>query len=112
MKCNRIAIYGWKSKKSKNKNKPVTLGSFKNLDDAYVYAANNGELFDHLANQCQGDIISNIELEYIPYFGGESANIEVRFKCNRCGFEFADDLGLPYDVDSLNKFLTKVISEM
>jgi hypothetical protein len=39
-------------------------------------------------------------------------DIEIRFKCNKCGYEHAGENGLPSDIDSLNKFLTKVIKEM
>lgn len=112
MKCNRIAIYGWKSKKSAGKSSPKVLESFKNLTDAYEWRKLHSELFDRIGNPCEGEIISQIELEFIPYMGGSDANVEVRFRCNKCGHEYANENGLPYDLDSLNKFLTKIIKEL
>ena len=109
MKCNRIAVYGWKSK-SGMKNKPKILFSIIALDKINPIGFGNW-IMSH-REPCGGEIISQVELEYIPYYGGENANVEVRFKCNKCGYEYAGDLGLPYDLDSLNKFLTKIIKEL
>jgi hypothetical protein len=114
MKCNRYAMYGWKSVKGKKHNldKPFIMASVKN-DEHYKYITVqfNKDLIDKL-ELCEGEIVSQIELEFIPYMGGYDANIEVRFVCNKCKYDHAGDNGLPSDIDSLNKFLTKVIKEM
>lgn len=112
MKCNRLAVFGWKSKAGM-KYKPKVLGSFRwaETERLEFFKAQIKHLFDH-TELCNGDIISDIELEYIPYTGGSDASVEVRFICNKCGHEFANENGLPYDLSSLNKFLTKVIEEM
>ena len=108
MRCNRLAIYGWKSKYS-IKHKPKVLFSTLNLDsiNPMVYKT---WIISH-TEPCNGEILSQIELDYIPYMGGTDANIEVIFKCRNCGYMFAGDYGLPYDVESLNKFLTEIIKE-
>jgi hypothetical protein len=109
MKCNRILIYGWKSKYS-IKNKPRILVSIVNPEKL------NPDIFKTwiISHQevCDGQIESQIELEFIPYMGGSDANIEVRFVCNKCKCNHAGDNGLPSDIDLVNKFLTKVIKEM
>jgi hypothetical protein len=105
MKCNRLAVYGWKYKRSLNKPSKI-LFSVEKVDAGFA-----GFTVDKL-EKCDGEIESLVELEYIPYYGGSDANIEVRFKCKKCGYEFAGDSGLPYDVDSLNKFLTEAIAKL
>jgi hypothetical protein len=110
MKCNRIAVYGWKLNGSVDKSKPRILYSFSNLKDIEEYKKQIKHLYSH-HQPCEGEIESQIELEYIPYMGGSDANIEVRFKCKKCQYEYAGDNGLPYDINSLNKFLTDVIEK-
>lgn len=110
MKCNRLAVYGWKQKRSIGKSKSYILGSCDTLNRITEYENQIGELFD-MFETCNGEIESQVELEYIPYFGGSDANIEVRFRCKKCGYEYAGENGLPYDVDSLNKYLTEIIKE-
>jgi hypothetical protein len=111
MKCNRYAIYGWKSKKSVDKFPPIILGSFPDLISTKK-SEEYGFKFLSEIRLCEGEIESQVELEWLPYMGGADANIEVRFRCKNCEYEFAGDNDLPYDVESLNKFLTKVIKEM
>lgn len=107
MKCNRYAIYGWKSNRAREKlNKPVILGSSETTNQRFIPA----KFFSHYS-PCEGEIESQVSLEFIPYYGGSDANIEVRFRCKKCGYEYAGDNGLPYDVDSLNKYLTEIIKE-
>lgn len=110
MKCNRYAVYGWKLKSSM-KNKPRLLYSFKNTEDVDEYRKQIKELFKAV-QPCEGNIISQVELEFIPYYGGVEPNIEIRFRCNKCGYEYAGDFDLPYDLDTLNRFLTKIIKEI
>lgn len=112
MKCNKYAIYGWKSKKSMIGGTVPSriMGSIPALVDSdwlkkHLFA------FPDRVELCEGEIESQIELEYIPYYGGSDANIEVRFRCKKCGYQYAGDNGLPYDVDSLNKYLTEIIKE-
>jgi hypothetical protein len=112
MKCNRYAIYGWKSSTGlkRNPDKPIVLGSVKSIEDLNLYTKHS-HLFSHL-EVCDGQIESQIELEFIPYMGGSDANIEVRFVCNKCKYNHAGENGLPSDIDLVNRFLTKLIKEM
>ncbi len=109
MKCNRYAIYGWRSDKSKLKYDSKVL--FSSLKDEISAINYKRELLDK-AELCEGEIISQVELEFIPYYGGADPNVEVRFKCKKCGYEYANENGLPYDLETLNKFLTEVISKL
>lgn len=108
MKCNRIAVYGWKSKYHKNTNPRVLFGT-KDLDGVNPAIYKTWDICR--TAKCEGEIESEIVLEEIPYYGGSDYNIEVRFRCKRCGSEFAGESGLPSDIDSLNEFLTNIISK-
>jgi hypothetical protein len=110
MKCNRYAIWGWKSRKSSENYPPVVLGSFPDLIHAKK-SEEYGFKFLSKLELCEGEIISEIELEYIPYYGGANPNIEVRFVCNKCKYDHAG-FGLPRDINSLNDFITEVISKL
>jgi hypothetical protein len=108
MKCNRYAIYGWKSEKSKIKYDSQVLFSIP--ENAIDKVKHTRGLLDK-AELCEGEIESQIELDEDPYMGGVYYSVAVRFKCKKCGYEYAGDNGLPSDIDSLNKFLTEVIKE-
>jgi hypothetical protein len=110
MKCNRIAVYGWKTKKVLAK-KPIILFTLESPSDLNPEYYPKSWILSH-QEVCNGDITSQIELEFIPYMGGSDVNIEVRFKCNKCSYEYAGENGLPSDIDDLNTFLTKIIKEM
>lgn len=109
MKCDRIAVYGWKSKNSMEKFPPIVLGSLslqESGNERFI-----PKFFSH-KEPCDGTIVGCVELEYIPYFGGGDTSVEIRFICKRCMYDFANENGLPYDIHSLNKFLTKVIQDL
>lgn len=110
MKCNRVVFYGWKSHIHSSKSKPKIILSTENPKEVnpLVYGAWD---IDRI-QPCEGEIESRIVLENILYYGGADPNIEVRFRCKNCGAEFAGNNGLPYDVDSLNKFLTEVLKNV
>lgn len=114
MKCNRYAIYGWKTKKGMNKP-PKVLGSFGNLATMEGMSDKPIPLMSH-AEICNGEIESNVHIEYMGSYEGEAlfqdAGIEAEFKCKKCGWNYAGSNGLPVYVDDLNKFLTEVISKL
>jgi hypothetical protein len=66
MKCNRVAVYGWKSKKAIKKNPIIlyTLNSPSDIDLTYIpksWIISNQEI-------CNGEIESKVEMEGIPFF--------------------------------------------
>lgn len=111
MRCNRKIVYGWKTHQSMKKYKSKIIASL-------PFEANVNVLPDYISKfverlePCNGELESQIELEWIPYMGGSDAVVEVRIKCKKCGHEFSGELGLPSDLDGVNKFLTEVISKL
>lgn len=104
MLCDKKLIYGWKREKGMSKPSKIIMVFDKDaVPNKLLFP-----LFDRI-EICGGEIESRIELEYIPYMGGSDANIEVRFICKKCKSEHAGERELPYDIDSLNKFLTEII---
>lgn len=111
MKCKRVAIYGWKRRNSFVEGKaPVILGSFPEDEDRQ----NLGEKlrafgFKYINDfgTCNGRIVSKIDTEETPYYGGYSCEIDVSFVCEKCGSEVHSNL--PRNVKELNKFLQDVL---
>ena len=60
---------------------------------------------------CGGQLRPRIKLEADPYWGGCGFDIEIEYKCSRCG-TYADPLELPQDVKGLEEFLAQIIAEL
>lgn len=110
MKCKAIAIYGWKTKKASKTKSPVIMGSVLNIEQISHAKEQLKELFAH-AEACDGEIKCSIDLEWVPYYGGADPTIEIRFMCNKCKREFANEFGLPYDAYTLATFVNKLLEE-
>lgn len=60
---------------------------------------------------CDGDIEINVGVGYIPYFGGSDAELEVEFRCNKCGNSHYPDRNLPQSYN-INEWLNKILKEI
>jgi hypothetical protein len=108
LKCDNNLAIGWKSKKSKEKNSKMVILAIYPKDvnpSTFPYLP---PFIDHF-EICNGDINSNIHLEYEPYWGGNEARICVEFKCNKCTSTNYNKL--PNTLDDLNKFLDSFLLE-
>jgi hypothetical protein len=71
------------------------------------------KFFSH-TEVCDGEIKSNIKIEYVGNYEHEAsfddAGIEINFICNKCGSSHYSNL--PSNLDELNEFLTQVIYKL
>ena len=114
MRCNRMVILGWKSKKSMDKKLPLKiLGSFAPNFDPNDSSYYRPPFIDHF-EKCSGEIEANISVLYQGSYEGEplfsDAGIDVKFKCKRCCYTYYPEL--PSSPEELNMFLTKIIKEI
>lgn len=108
-----MLVLGWKSSKaSREKQKTKILASMdESMNDVWLTMH-----FPFMESKevCNGNIISNIHVEYMGSYEGEAlyedAGIAVEFKCERCGVTRFRNL--PSYLDELNQYLTQHIKEL
>ena len=59
--------------------------------------------------RCNGKIIATIKAIDEPYFGGSSAQLEITYKCNRCGSYWEN--GLP-NIYNISELLTSYVEKL
>ena len=58
---------------------------------------------------CGGNLVAHVEANLEPEWGGQSANLEVYFTCDKCGSTIHRYLPDEYNIE---EFLTKVVEDM
>jgi hypothetical protein len=58
---------------------------------------------------CQGKIMVSVLAEDEPYYGGTSATLEVRFRCDTCDHQYYPNLPTSY---GLNEWINKLLDGM
>ena len=113
MKCNNTIIIGWKTRASMNKNAPPKVLGFLPRWGTTKHYPYRPPFVDH-EEKCGGNITPHIGIEYRGSYEVEAlfgdAQINVEFKCDRCGC--TNYPKLPNDVDSLNQFLIACMEKL
>jgi hypothetical protein len=58
---------------------------------------------------CDGEIIAEVSAIAEAYWGGSSAELEVKYKCNKCGQTYYKEL--PHTPEELSEWITKKLKE-
>lgn len=73
-------------------------------DDLARFGASVTELI-----RCAGRIVATISAIEEPYFGGTSAEISIKYRCDTCGCDIFPEL--PRTAEFLSTFITDVIND-
>lgn len=108
MKCNRKVFYYLTTSKSRKIFGWVSPDQ--NVDETLAYwKANVYQNIDEKYEICDGDVEGEIAAEDAPYFGGTSAELNVRFRCKKCGCNSFPELPNQYNI---NEWLNKILQGM
>jgi len=62
-----------------------------------------------IVSVCDGDVEAGIFLEWEPFYGGCDPRVDIRWKCDKCGFEHGHP-ELPTSMDDLSMLVTELLS--
>lgn len=116
MKCNSVLIYYKEPVKGKRKIFGSISPSWVKEPNFFTYWLENNvtprtkpKLDLDNAVVCDGKIIVNVAAVDEPYFGGSSAELEISYKCAKCGQTYYKEL--PRYSQELSEWMTKKIAE-
>ena len=62
-----------------------------------------------IVSVCDGDVEAGIFLEWEPFYGGCDPRVDIRWKCDKCGFEHGHP-ELSTSMDDLSMLVTELLS--
>lgn len=114
MRCNSLLVYYKEEVKGKRKIFSSISPSFRYEPNFFEYWKDNAVTSKTLAKldlvgtmDCDGNIICEISAVDEPYYGGSSACLEIKYRCDKCGQTCFKHL--PQNSSELSKFMTDKI---
>lgn len=114
MKCNSFLVYYKEDVKGKRKIFSSISPSWRYEPNFFEYWKENNVTPKTLAKidlagtmDCDGNIICEVSAVDEPYFGGSSASLEIKYKCDKCGQTYFKHL--PQTSGEMSDFMTRKI---
>lgn len=114
MRCGSLLIYYKEEVRGKRKLFSSISPSWRDDPNFFEYWKDNAVTSKTLAKldltgtmDCDGNIICEVRAVDEPYYGGSSAELQIRYKCDKCGQTYFKHL--PQTSSELSDFMTNKI---
>ena len=112
MKCDATLLFGYSRKSKKQVSKLICFIPKHNVENhlpILLEMFGKTHVIDTVVDECGGKIESDISAINVPDYGGTYAELDVTFRCKRCGNTDYPNLPNQY---SLSEFLTNVVENL